>query len=84
MKIEVQLFAGAKEAAGADSINLELTDGAIEQQLGIERVELTVYATNNQAIALYEKLGFKREGVKRKSVKIDSRYDDQIIMALFL
>ena len=28
MKLEVQLFAGAKEAAGADSITLEVTDGA--------------------------------------------------------
>lgn len=49
---------------------------------GIERVELCVHADNERAIALYEKIGFVREGLARKSVRIDGRYKDAIHMAL--
>ncbi len=43
-----------------------------------------MYASNGPAVALYEKIGFKREGVKRKARFLDGRYDDVIQMALFL
>ena len=50
---------------------------------GIERVELSVHADNDRAIALYEKVGFVREGLARNSVRIDGRYKDAIHMAFF-
>ena len=50
---------------------------------GLERVELAVYRSNHAAKSLYEKIGFKVEGLKRRSVKIDGHYDDDYIMALF-
>ena len=50
---------------------------------GIERVELSVHADNPRAIALYEKVGFVREGLVRRSVRIDGRYKDAILMAFF-
>ena len=50
---------------------------------GIERVELSVHADNSRAIALYEKVGFVREGLARNSVRIDGRYKDAIHMAFF-
>jgi len=53
------------------------------RNVGIERVELSVHADNDKAIALYEKVGFVREGFARKSVRIDGRYLDAIYMALF-
>lgn len=49
---------------------------------GMERIELEVFASNANAIALYEKLGFATEGVKRRARKIDGAYDDNILMAL--
>lgn len=51
---------------------------------GIERIELEVFATNERAIALYERLGFAREGVKRRARKLDGTYDDDLMMALLL
>jgi RimJ/RimL family protein N-acetyltransferase len=54
------------------------------REIGIERVELDVYASNQAAIALYEKLGFAVEGVKKRARKLDGVYDDVICMALFL
>ena len=49
---------------------------------GFVRVELDVYADNVRAIALYEHVGFEREGVLRKSVLIDGEYKDSIVMAI--
>lgn len=49
---------------------------------GIERVELSVHADNDRAIALYEKVGFVREGLARRSVRIDGCYKDTIHMAI--
>lgn len=52
------------------------------RNVGIERVELSVHADNERAIALYEKVGFVREGLARRSVRIDGRYKDTIHMAI--
>jgi RimJ/RimL family protein N-acetyltransferase len=49
---------------------------------GFNRVELTVYADNPSAIALYERVGFVREGIKRRAMCIDGRFGDAIMMAL--
>jgi RimJ/RimL family protein N-acetyltransferase len=54
------------------------------QTLGLERVELSVLASNTSAIRLYEKLGFEVEGVNRRARKLDGEYDDLVVMALFL
>ena len=52
--------------------------------MGIERVELEVFASNESAIALYRKLGVVVEGTKKRARKLDGDYDDDLIMALFL
>lgn len=49
---------------------------------GFERVELSVHADNIRAVTLYEKVGFVREGLARRSVRIDGRYKDAIQMAI--
>lgn len=49
---------------------------------GLTRVELTVREHNKPAIALYEKLGFKVEGVHRNAIYIDNHYENQLSMAL--
>ncbi len=54
------------------------------KESGIERVELEVYDSNVQAIRLYEKRGFVHEGLKKKARKLDGKYDDILLMALFI
>jgi RimJ/RimL family protein N-acetyltransferase len=49
---------------------------------GFVRVELNVHAENARAIALYEKVGFVREGIIRDAVHVDGEYRDAIMMAL--
>ncbi len=51
-------------------------------ELGIERIELDVFASNQRAIRLYERLGFEHEGTKRRGRKLDGRYEDNLLMAL--
>jgi RimJ/RimL family protein N-acetyltransferase len=50
----------------------------------LHRLELTVDVNNRRAIALYEKCGFEREGVKRHSRKVDGRYSDELYMSKLL
>jgi len=52
------------------------------QAFGLSRVELTVREDNRTAIALYRKLGFVTEGLKRNALRIDDRYENQVLMAL--
>ena len=54
------------------------------RERGLERVELEVYGSNVAAIALYERLGFVRDGFKRGARKLDGRYDDNVLMTRWL
>ncbi|MCX6653560.1 MAG: GNAT family N-acetyltransferase [Candidatus Bathyarchaeota archaeon] len=67
-------------------VGSRLIDHALSRarEIGLERVELEVLSSNTQAISLYEKNGFIKEGVKSKAFKLDGRYEDVIQMALFI
>jgi RimJ/RimL family protein N-acetyltransferase len=57
-------------------------DWAIEHKL--HRLELTVMCHNERAVHLYQKMGFKTEGIKRDSLQVDGRYVDEYYMAKIL
>lgn len=65
-------------------IGRRLISGALEcaRAEGLVRVELTVYAHNLRAKALYEKVGFVEEGLARDGVRLDGAYHDVYHMAL--
>ena len=50
--------------------------------LGLHRLELLVFAFNTPAIACYEKVGFKKEGVFREKRFFDGEYRNTYIMGL--
>lgn len=50
--------------------------------MNLERLYLRVFDFNARAIALYEKMGFKREGTMRKMVYRDGAYHDVHIYGL--
>ena len=54
------------------------------RDVGLEKIELTVYTDNPGAIRLYEKAGFSRIGVLKHYRKLKNRYFDCAIMELFL
>jgi RimJ/RimL family protein N-acetyltransferase len=47
----------------------------------MRRLELSVFANNAPAIALYERAGFVREGVQRDAIEIDGGLIDMVQMA---
>ncbi len=51
-------------------------------ELNLHRVWLTVFSYNQPALALYQKLGFTREGVHREHISRDSRRYDMIIYGM--
>lgn len=52
------------------------------EQLKLHRVELEVYDFNPRATHVYEKVGFRREGVKRDALLWDGRYQNAIVMSI--
>ena len=52
------------------------------EDLGLNRLQLEVYNHNPRAIRAYEKCGFVKEGVLRKSLRYNGKYSDEIIMAM--
>jgi RimJ/RimL family protein N-acetyltransferase len=49
---------------------------------GLHRVELTVREDNENAIALYRKIGFEIEGLMRDAIKVDNACENVVLMAL--
>ena len=50
--------------------------------LGLHRVSLDVFGFNQRAIHVYEKLGFRREGVLRDALLLDGVFHDAIVMGI--
>jgi RimJ/RimL family protein N-acetyltransferase len=64
-----------RQGYGADASRLVLAYAF--EELNLHRVQLTVFSYNEAAIALYEKMGFKREGVFRQFLQRDGQRDGQ-------
>jgi ribosomal protein S18 acetylase RimI-like enzyme len=54
------------------------------KRAALEKVELEVYSDNIGAVRLYESFGFTREGVRARGRKLEGRYQDVVLMALWL
>jgi RimJ/RimL family protein N-acetyltransferase len=48
----------------------------------VHRLSLEVYAFNPRAIAVYERVGFRREGVLRDALRWNGGYVDAIVMSI--
>lgn len=67
--------------AGVGTALLKTLLDLADNWLMLVRVELTVFADNQRAIHLYEKLGFEKEGLRRMTTVRDGRYVDEYMMA---
>ncbi|HEX6711770.1 MAG TPA: GNAT family N-acetyltransferase [Thermoleophilaceae bacterium] len=74
----------ALEGRGAGHALMEALIGSARERGG-RRITLRVFAPNQRAQRLYERLGFEREGVLRGEFRVgDGEYVDDILMALAL
>ncbi len=57
---------------------------AFARSNGYEKIVIAPRASNTGAQRFYSRLGFKPSGCFHRQVKIDGKYDDEILMELFL
>ncbi len=73
------------QGVGLGSLMLARAIEDMKQHAGIERLDLTVIASNAHARKMYQRAGFVEEGVKVRALKQpDGRYDDEVMMALWI
>jgi len=81
---EVGLFIGLPElwdqGLGYDALRALLRFGF--EQMNLHRIYLRVFAGNERAVHLYEKLGFQREGCWRDAEFRHGRYHDMLWMSV--
>lgn len=69
------------------TIGRKLIDFTIRESKNLinkEKILLSSFSTNERAIHLFKKLGFKVVGVKKKQFFMDSKYIDEVIMELWI
>lgn len=69
---------------GVGSKLMEAALAWARKEPGVEKVVLGVFSNNKRAYGLYEKFGFKVEGVKKDHYYIDGKHEDEIDMAVFV
>ena|ERR1700730_8651363 len=57
---------------------------SLARNAGIEKVELEVFSDNIAAVRLYDSFGFRPEGLKVRGRKLEGRYQDVVLMAVWL
>ena len=78
--LRIALIAGAQNrGVGTEALRLALAHAF--GPLGLHRVSLEVYAFNERAIHVYEKVGFRHEGRLRDALWWDGTPHDALIMA---
>lgn len=81
-----RLGMGVRSEWRRQGIGHKLLDACLTlaRRAGIEKVELEVFADNLGATRLYQSFGFTEEGVRIRGRKLDGRYQDVKLMALWL
>ncbi len=66
-------------------IGSELVAGAQAwvRERGMRKLSLGVVPDNERAIAVYERCGFVREGIRRQQYRTNDEYRDEVLMAWF-
>lgn len=79
-RIALNSSANFGKGYGTEATRLILQHGF--ERLNLHRIELEVYEFNPRAQHVYEKVGFVREGMRRKTLLWDGEYQGAIIMGI--
>ena len=73
------------QRVGLGSLMLDRAIQDMRQHPTIERLDLTVIASNTHARTMYARAGFVEEGVKVRGIRQpDGRYNDEVMMAMWV
>ncbi len=75
----IWLAGGRDRGLGTEAVRLSVAHAFA---VGLNRVELEVYAFNPRARRVYEKVGFTLEGTKRQALRFDAGWIDAHLMAI--
>ena len=78
----IAIFDSRNCSKGTDTWATELTRDFAFENLKLHRLELDVFSFNSRAKRVYEKAGFKVEGVRRDAILDGKNYADDIIMSI--
>ncbi|MBS4174102.1 GNAT family protein [Bacillus sp. FJAT-49736] len=80
IRISIENQVNRGKGYGTEALQLLLEHGF--GVLNLHRIELNVFAYNEKAYQVYEKIGFKKEGIQRDALYYDFKYHDSILMAI--
>ena len=80
--ISIGLGAGTERGKGYGFEALSMAINFVFYELNLERLQLNVISYNTAGIKLYEKLGFKEEGLYREAVLRDGVRSDLLLYGL--
>lgn len=78
----IGIFSPQVRGLGLGTWATEVTRDFAFGELKLHRLELDVFSFNPRAERVYEKAGFRREGVRRDAVWDGEHYGDDIMMAM--
>ena len=81
-ELQIRMGESAYRGAGYGTEAVELLLDFAFKDLNLQRVSLHVFRSNEAALRSYEKVGFVREGILRRSAHIDGEYVDMVVMGL--
>jgi len=81
-EIGIMIGEKAHRGLGYGQEALALCIGFCWNELNLQRLSLTIIGDNPQALHVYTKSGFEREGLLRRSVYLDGGFKDSTAMAL--
>jgi RimJ/RimL family protein N-acetyltransferase len=80
--LRIALFSTEHFSKGYGSEALRLVVAHGFEAYNLHRIGLDVFAYNDRAIHVYEKIGFRREGVQRDALFYKGEFHDSILMAV--
>ena len=78
----IGIFDSSERGKGIGTWMVETTRDFAFEELKLHRLELDVYSFNPRAERVYQKAGFRREGVLRDAVLDGQQYADDILMSI--
>ncbi|HUS14063.1 MAG TPA: GNAT family protein [Chloroflexia bacterium] len=69
---------------GLGSAMLEYVLNWAAAQGDIEKINLSARSTNRRALNLYRKYGFREEGRRRRHIKTEQGYEDEVLLGCFV
>jgi RimJ/RimL family protein N-acetyltransferase len=81
-ELQIRIGTVKEQGKGYGKMAVQLLLDFAFKDLNLRRVFLHVFNTNTRAIAVYEKAGFKREGLLRQDAFIDEKYVDVAVMGI--